>query len=179
MRSLETVRLLLRPFAAQDAEAVFTVIGDAEAMRWYPVVFQRPDADEWIARNRKRYQADGFGLCAVVLKQTGEVIGDCGLTLQDIDRDPQVEVGYHLRRDCWGHGFATEATRRWMNYGFAELRLKQVVSFIRPENLPSRRVAERNGMHLERQIVRAGLVHDVWAITRGEFLACGFGRDAI
>ena len=66
-----------------------------------------------------------------------------------------LEVGYHFRRDHWGHGYATEAARACMEYAFRQLAAEKVVSLILPENLPSRRVAERNGMQVERQVLHS------------------------
>src|ERR1035438_7655107 len=108
---LETERLTLRPLTREDADAIFAVLGDAIAMQHYPRRFTRKDAEEWIERNLRRYAEHGHGLYAVVLKASGEVIGDCGLVTQQIEGRPELEVGYHLRRDQWGHGYATEAAR--------------------------------------------------------------------
>ena len=166
---LETPRLILRHLCHDDVDAIFAVIGDAEAMRYYPRTFQRKDAEEWIERNRKRYVEQGHGLYAAVLKATGEVIGDCGLVRQQVEGLSLLEVGYHVRRDQWGNGYATEAARACMSYAFHNLKADKVVSLIRPENLPSRRVAERNGMKIERQITYLGLPHLIYAIGRGEF----------
>ena len=102
---------------------------------------------------------DGYGLLAVVLKAAGEVIGDCGLSWQVVEGEPVLELGYHLRRDHWGHGYATEAAGRAWNMPFANSQTDRVVSLILPENMPSRRVAERNGMRDEREVMHHGLPH--------------------
>ncbi len=80
-----------------------------------------------------------------------------------------MEVGYHFRRDQWGHGYATEAARACMGLAFHTFGAGKVISLIRPENVPSRRVAERNGMTLERQVMHYGLPHLVYAMRREEF----------
>jgi [ribosomal protein S5]-alanine N-acetyltransferase len=135
-------------------------------MQYYPRTFEHKDAEEWIERNLRRYAEHGHGLYAVVLKATGDVIGDCGLVTQQIDGGPELEVGYHLRRDQWGHGYATEAVRGCMQYAFRTLGAAKVISLIQPENLPSRRVAERNGMTVERSVSFHGLPHLVYAMSR-------------
>jgi [ribosomal protein S5]-alanine N-acetyltransferase len=160
---LETERLILRRLRAGDADAIFAVIGDPVAMQYFPQTYDRKDAEEWIDRNLRRYADDGHGIYAMVLKASGDVIGDCGLVTQQIEGGPALEVGYHLRRDQWGHGYATEAARACMNFAFCELAAERVVSLIRPENLPSRRVAERNGMEVEREVMHSGLPHLVYA----------------
>lgn len=166
---LETERLLLRHLEPQDADAVYAVIGDPVAMQYYPRPFTRDDALMWIEHNRQRYATDGYGLCAVVLKASGAVIGDCGLSQQVIENRPELEVGYHFQRKHWGNGYATEAARGCMKMAFERFAAGKVISLIRPENMPSRRVAERNGMTVERQIMRAELPHLVYAIKRGEY----------
>ncbi len=109
---IETERLILRHFSAADVEAIFAVIGDPETMKYYPRTFSCDDAGHWVTKNQERYRNDGCGLFAVILKSTGEVIGDCGLVRQKVEGESVLEVGYHLRRDQWGHGYATEAARR-------------------------------------------------------------------
>jgi len=163
---LETARLRLRRFRAEDADAVFAVIGDDIAMQYYPKTFSRHDAEKWIERNLQRYRDDGCGLYAVTLKDSDDVIGDCGLIRQMVEGEPQLEVGYHFRRDKWGHGYATEAAGACMELAFREFGAAKVISLIRPENVPSRRVAERNKMEVERQVTHAGLPHLVYAMKR-------------
>ena len=138
-------------------------------MKHYPQPFNHEDAQHWVERNLERYRSDGYGLFAVVLKSTGEVIGDCGLVRQEVEGESMLEAGYHLRRDHWGQGYATEAARACMEYAFRQLAAEKVVSLIAPENVPSRRVADRNGMHAERQVVFRGRPHLLYAMTREEY----------
>jgi RimJ/RimL family protein N-acetyltransferase len=166
---LETERLILRHLTANDVEAMFAVIGDPETMRFYPQAFTREDALRWITRSQERYRSDGYGLFAVVLKSSGEVIGNCGLMRQEVEGESMLEVGYHFRRDHWGHGYATEAARSCMTYAFHNLAARKVVSLIVAENLPSRRVAERNGMTVERQVTFHELPHLLYAMKREDY----------
>jgi ribosomal-protein-alanine N-acetyltransferase len=165
---LETPRLILREFQMDDIDALAHVICDRETMRFYPTPFDRNGVEEWISRNRNRYAKDGHGLWAMVLKANGELIGDCGLTVQNVEGIDEIEIGYHVRRDCWGQGFATEAARACRDFGFSRLPIERLISLIRPENLASRRVAEKNGMQVWKEIVRAGLPHLVYVIDRRE-----------
>ena len=167
---LETERLLLRHLEPEDADAIYAVLGDSVAMQYYPQPFNREDAENWIERNLQRYRADGCGLYAVMLKAGGEVIGDCGILKQIVEGEPELEVGYHLQRNHWGRGYATEAARACMRLAFGEFGAEKVISLIRPENVPSRRVAERNGMTVERQVMFAGLPHLVYAMKWGEYV---------
>jgi [ribosomal protein S5]-alanine N-acetyltransferase len=166
MKILETSRLILREFCGDDVESLAAVLGDPETMRFYPAPLERTGVEAWIARNIRRYAADGHGLWAMVLKANGELVGDCGLTLQEVEDVPEIEVGYHVRRDLWRQGLATEAARACRDYGFAQLAVEHLVSITRIENTPSRRVAEKIGMSFWKEARRAGFEHVVYAIGR-------------
>lgn len=166
---LETERLILRHLTPDDVGSIFAVIGDPETMKFYPQKFTREDALRWVTKSQERYRSDGYGLFAVVLKSTGEVIGNCGLMRQEVEGKSMLEVGYHFRRDHWGHGYATEAARACMAYAFRNLAARKIVSLIVAENLPSRRVAERNGMTVERQVTFHKLPHLLYAMKREDY----------
>jgi [ribosomal protein S5]-alanine N-acetyltransferase len=164
MAILETERLLLREFVPGDADALAKVISDPQTMRFYPQPPDRAGVESWIARNRRRYRDDGHGLWAMVLKASGEMIGDCGLTRQTVDAVEEIEIGYHVRRDLWGQGLAPEAAGACRDYGFKRLGAARLISLIRPENSPSRRVAEKVGLSLWKQVVWRDLPHCVYMI---------------
>jgi [ribosomal protein S5]-alanine N-acetyltransferase len=165
---LETPRLTLREFVDEDATALALVLSDAETMRFYPAPFDRAGVEEWIARNRRRYAKDGIGLWAMVFKSTGELVGDCGIMKQEVEGEPWYEIGYHLRREFWGQGLATEAAQACKAWGFTHLTVDRIISLIRPENVPSRRVAERNGMTVWKEIEWRGLPHCVYSVGRSD-----------
>ena len=166
MTILQTPRLLLREFTLEDADALALVVSDPETMRYYPAPYDRAGVEQWIERNRQRYRDDGVGLWAMELTQTGEMIGDCGIILQQVEGEPLYEIGYHLRRDFWGQGLATEAAIACRDWAFAHLKTDRLISLIRPENLPSRRVAERNGMTIWKEVNWRGLPHYVYSIPK-------------
>ncbi|MGA9073705.1 MAG: GNAT family N-acetyltransferase [Candidatus Sulfotelmatobacter sp.] len=168
MPILGTPRLILREFSRDDVDALARVLSDTETMRFYPAPLDCTGVENWIARNRRRYANNGHGLWAMVLKANGELIGDCGLTIQDVDGANEIEIGYHVRRDLWGQGLATEAARACRDFGFARLPVDRLVSIIRPENLPSRRVAEKNGMTVWKEVVRVGFPHEVYSIRKDQ-----------
>ena len=163
---LETPRLLLRKFTAQDADALEVFLGDPGVMEYYPAALDRKGVQDWIERNLGRYARDGHGLWAMVVKDSHELIGDCGCTLQEVEGRYEVEVGYHVRRDLWGRGYATEAARACIEYGFRELGAQRVISMIRPENVRSIRVAEKNGMQREKIVFWRGYDHCIYAVTK-------------
>jgi [ribosomal protein S5]-alanine N-acetyltransferase len=168
MEILETPRLLLREFLPNDVAALAKILSDPITMRYYPQPFDEEGVHDWINRNRWRYREHGHGLWAMVLKGSGELIGDCGLIKQMVGGMDETEIGYHVRRDLWGQGLATEAARACRDYGFAQLPVERLISLIRPENLPSRRVAEKNGMRIVKEVTWHELLHYVYAIDRAE-----------
>jgi RimJ/RimL family protein N-acetyltransferase len=165
---IETDRLHLRAFRADgsDVEALHAVLGDAESMRYYPAPFDRDGACAWIERQLERYEHDGFGLLAIEDRATGEVIGDCGPTVQEADGEPYVELGWHVLASRQRRGIATEAGRACRDAAFAVLDVPFLISLIRPENVPSRRVAEKLGFDVWRGTIRAGWGHLVYRLDR-------------
>jgi [ribosomal protein S5]-alanine N-acetyltransferase len=163
---LQTTRLLLREFTPQDADALALVLADPETMRYYPAPYDRAGIEQWIERNRQRYRHDGVGLWAMALKKTQQIIGDCGIILQEVEGEHLYEIGYHLRRDFWGQGLATEAAIACRDWAFAHLKADRLISLIRPENLPSSRVAERVGMTVWKEVNWRGLQHRVYSIEK-------------
>jgi [ribosomal protein S5]-alanine N-acetyltransferase len=160
---LETARLRLREFKPDDAGALEAVLGDPVAMQYYPAAVDRRGVEEWIVRNRERYQREGYGLWAMLLRDSQDVIGDCGCFLRNVDGRDDIEIGYHVRRDLWGRGYATEAAKACMDYAFIKLGVDRVISLIRPENLQSVRVAEKNGLACEKVIFWRGYDHCIYA----------------
>jgi RimJ/RimL family protein N-acetyltransferase len=155
---LETERLTLRQMAPSDLDALAAVLGDPEAMRYYPAPFTREKVEGWIQWSLKNYAGFGYGLWAVVLKASQECIGDCGLTWQRVEyaAERQLEVGWHIRRDLWNRGLATEAGLACRDYARDVIREPHLISIIEPENLASQAVARKVGMALEREDVLDG-----------------------
>lgn len=149
---LETKRLILREMVFHDVDDLLEVLSDPEAMKFYPQPFDRQMTQTWIERNVQRYAEHGFGLWALILKQTGKLIGDCGLVVQEVDSFEEIEIGYHIRRELWGKGLATEAAQACRDFGFSQLGFDKLISLINPANIASRRVAEKNGMRLIKEI---------------------------
>ena len=99
-----TERLILRELTPEDTPALCEVLGDREIMRYYPCAFDEVRVRGWIEKNLERYRIFGFGLWAVCLKENGGLIGDCGLTMQNINGSIRPEIGYHIRRDMQRRG---------------------------------------------------------------------------
>src|SRR5437899_3058843 len=137
MPVIQTQRLSLREFEAEDLNALILILSDPDTMRYYPAAFDRAGVADWIDRNRARYANDGYGLWAMVLNSTGELIGDCGLVRQRVDEVDEVEIGYHVRHDLWVRGYASEAAHACRDCGFATRKVDHLISLVRPENLAS------------------------------------------
>jgi len=166
MQIIETSRLILRELTPSDADALARILSEPETMRYYPAPLDCAKVEEWIARQIRRYAVDGHGLWAMILKSNRELVGDCGLTVQEVEGTKEIEIGYHVRRDLWGQGLATEAARACRDLGFALRSVDRLISLIHPENLPSRRVAEKNGMTVEKEILWHDLRHLVYSVRR-------------
>jgi RimJ/RimL family protein N-acetyltransferase len=163
---IDTERLRLRPLALGDVDALALVLGDAETMRWYPAPLDRDGVVAWIEKQRERYDRDGFGLLGVEERASGELLGDCGATIQRVDDEPHVELGWHTRRDRWGEGIATEGGAACREWCWTNLDVDHLISLVRPENRQSWRVAEKLGMTVWRETMHADLLHRVYRIDR-------------
>ena len=163
---LETERLYLRPFASGDELGLSSILGDAETMRYYPRPKTQEEVARWVERFRDSFSDRRVGLFAVFLKASGEMVGDCGTVEQEVEGNREIEVGYHVRRDLWNLGLATEAARASIDYAFRELNVPRVISLIRPENLASRRVAEKNGLAIDKVVFWRGYDHCIYQVRR-------------
>lgn len=143
---LETERLYLREMMPTDYAALCKILQDDKTMYAYEGAFDEKEVQEWLDRQLLRYQKWGFGLWAVVLKETGEMIGQCGLTMQPWKDREVLEIGYLFQRAFWHQGYAAEAAKGCKTYAFEVLKVREVCSIIRDTNTASQKVALRNGM---------------------------------
>jgi len=167
---LETERLGLRELTPDDLDDLFQILGDRETMRFYPEPMTRQGTLGWIQWCTCSYVDHGFGLWALILRETGEFVGDCGLTVQEVDEERLVEVGYHVKKSHWRRGLATEAARACRDHAFDVVGVQRLIALVRVENEPSAGVAGNLGMTVWKDTMRAGLRHHVYSITREEWL---------
>lgn len=163
---LLTDRLIVREFVAADLDEAAEVFADPRVLWWEPAPWSPAQTAEYLARVAAGYREDGMAEYAVVLKATGRVIGDCGPVLRTIEGVREPELGWDLRSDHWGQGYATEAASAVARYALTALALPRLVSLIEVSNERSQGVARRLGMRVERSLVWAGLPHDLWVMER-------------
>ena len=138
---IETERLLLREMTEDDYEALYKVLADSDIMQHYPYTFDDSRVKGWINKNIERYHIFGFGLWSVCLKETGEMIGDCGLTMQLINGQIKPEIGYHIRADKQRKGYAKEAAIAVRDWTFCNTTFNVIYSYMKHTNEPSVKTA--------------------------------------
>lgn len=168
---LETERLYLREMNQGDFEALCKILQDDETMYAYEGAFSNEEVQEWLDRQISRYRKWGFGLWAVILKETDEMIGQCGLTMQPWKDREVLEIGYLFNRMHWHTGYAVEAAKACREYAFEILKAEEVCSIIRDTNTASQKVAQRNGMCVKDSWTKhyrgVDMPHDRYVAVRG------------
>ncbi|HEX6878720.1 MAG TPA: GNAT family N-acetyltransferase [Terriglobales bacterium] len=167
---ITTERLALRRMTYDDFEAIRRIHSDPEVMWVYGGVFTEEKTREWIQRNLDRYEKDGVSFFAITLKHTGELIGCGGIIMQPTDQGIEPEIGYQIRRDQQGWGYATEMARGCMKHAFENLNADHIISLIRPDNRPSQRVAEKNGLSVDREMMFHEMLHLVYRLDKADWL---------
>ena len=157
--------------SAGDTDAVHALMSDPVVMRHYPRPWTREECARWVKHNQRLYEQQGLGLWMITLRTDGSFAGDCGLTIQRIEDDDEVEIGYHLVPELWGRGLASEAARATRARAFGELGLERLIAIIAPANEPSANVARAIGMRLEREMEWHGRPQRIFVLTRADWLA--------
>jgi len=166
---IETERLILRGMREEDTEAFLRIFSDPVAMQYFGVIFDRARMEAWVRDNLEHQAKYGFSLLSVVLKDSDEVIGDCGLETTEIEGELVVGVGFDFRREYWNRGYATEAATAVLDYGFTEFGFDKISGWIDPDNVASRRVAEKIGMRREKFVLRGSKKYALYAISREDW----------
>jgi [ribosomal protein S5]-alanine N-acetyltransferase len=171
MAVLQTERLILRPFAKEDLDLLAALSANKDFMRFSPGIYSREQAAALLEKILSWNREGRPSQFAMIVRETGELVGYCGFLHQVVDDTDEIEIGYRLHPQYWNRGLATEAAQAVRDHGFQDLRLPRLISLIHPENLASRRVTEKNGMILEKETVFRGFPTLVFAITRPQWLA--------
>ncbi len=168
---METERLLLREMTDDDFQALYKVLADSDIMQHYPYTFDEVRVRNWIERNIERYRVFGFGLWAVCLKETDEMIGDCGLTMQLIKGEIKPEIGYHIRADKQRKGYAKEAAIAVRDWTFNNTPFNIVYSYMKHTNEASAQTAMSYGCkQVDNFFDEVNGITKVFAISRNEWI---------
>jgi RimJ/RimL family protein N-acetyltransferase len=163
---LETERLLLRPYRLEDLDDLHAMFSDPEHMRWYPEPFPREVSLQWLEKQIAGYASRGYALWIVEDRRTGTFLGTAGPSLLIVEGVDEVEIGWHTRPGRKGEGIAPEAGGAARDWAFANLDVDHLISLVRPENTGSNRVAQKIGMHVDREVDHKGMRHFVYRIDR-------------
>jgi RimJ/RimL family protein N-acetyltransferase len=175
---LETPRLILRPFTAADLDRLAELMANKEFMRFSLGPLTREQTQERFLDKVIGWDRDGLpSQFAMIIRSSSVLAGYCGFFHHEVDGKMEIEIGYRLDPTFWNRGLTTEAARAVRDHGFRDLKLDYVISLIHPENLPSRRVAEKNGMMLERQTTFRGFPTFVFSITQQRWLELKRDRE--
>ena len=176
---LETPRLSLRCYEPEDFSALHAILSDPVTMQHYPKPYDEAGTRRWMDWIFGSYREDGFGLWAVIRREDGAFLGDCGITMQNIDGQAMPEIGYHIHRDFWRRGYGGEAACAVRDWGFTHTDFPVLYSYMTQGNAASRATAAHMGMRLIHSF------HDayyqdmvVYAITRDAWQTLKASGDA-
>ncbi len=151
---LETERLILRQMSENDFSDIAEMLKNPNVMYAWEYIFDDIDVLKWIKKNREYYKKYGLGYFLAVEKETSKTVGQIALMPDIVDGIEYYEIGYILKEKFWNKGYALEGANVMINYAFNNLKLKSVIFEIRPENLSSRKVAEKCGAVVTGEFVK-------------------------
>lgn len=165
---ITTPRLVLRPFNMNDCDTLFAIVQEPDVFRYFPTTSAWPleKVERYIHYQFAHWQRFKYGHWAMVLRETGQIIGWDGL--EYLPETDETEVGYLLSREFWGKGFATEATSAIINFGLTKVGLKEIIGLTHPENIASQRVLEKSGLSFTRSAPYFGMEMFRYAIQASD-----------
>lgn len=168
-KEIKTDRLYLRRFSKEDLDAYAKIMGDHEVGKWFPKGdgYTYEEAKRSLDSILKHWDKHGFGIWAITDKEKVVLLGRCGLNL--IAETSEVEVDFVLARDWWNRGYATEAAKAALAYGFGILKLDRIIALAKPENIASRRVIEKIGMRYIKDAEYWGMICAYYGISKAEY----------
>jgi len=166
----ETERLIIRKMTENDFDGLKYYLSDKETMSFYKEPFDDTKVKRWLDFSLSNYKTYGFGWYALVLKETGKIIGDCGLSMQIINHRIKPELGYHIHKDYWRKGLGKEASKVIIDWYFKETPFNELYSYMEKENVASWSLAVANGMKkVDEYQDNDGSTLVVYVITRKEW----------
>ena len=166
---IETKRLLLREYTLTDFDPLHKLLSDPVTMQHYPKPYDEKGTHRWLEWSLNNYRQYGFGLWAMVLKETGEFLGDCGITMQNIDGEILPEIGYHVYRDFWRKGYGKEAAAAVRDWFFEHTDFPAVYSYMTATNVASYSTAQSVGMHKLKEYTDTDGLCYVYTMSRAEW----------
>lgn len=165
---LETARLALREMEMSDLDFIADLLGNSQVMEFWPKPYTKEEARQWLIKQQARYRKDGFGYWLVLEKKMNQPIGQTGLLKMTIEERPEIALGYIFHYSFWNKGYAGEAASACVEYAFQKLRVSRVIALIRPENVASKKVAEKLRMMPAGITEYAGLKHLIYVIEKNQ-----------
>ena len=166
---METARLILREYTMDDFDNLYQILSDPETMKHYPKPYDEKGTIRWLEWSINNYKQYGFGLWAIELKETKEFIGDCGITLQNIDNELLPEIGYHINKKHWKKGYAKEAGLAVLNWGFNNTNYEDFYSYMNNTNVASYSTAASIGMEKIKEYIDEDEFLFVYKITKNKW----------
>lgn len=165
---LKTNRLRLEKLGPSHRGDLYELLSNPKVHKYFPKTLDQDESKAFYEKIQDNYNTYGHCFWAVIRSIDNLFLGICGLLSQTIDGQKEIEVGFRISDEFWGHGYGTEAAKGCIEYGWKTLNLTSIISLIRPENLPSIRVAEKNGLKFEKETVFQNLHHRVYRINLNE-----------
>jgi len=175
-KEIRTDRLYLRRFCKEDLDAYAKIMGDYEVGKWFPKGdgYTLEEAKKSLDSILEHWDKHNFGIWAITDKEKSVLLGRCGLNL--IAETTEVEIDFVLAREFWGKGYATEAAKAALVYGFEILKLDRIIALAKPENIASRHVIEKIGMQYKKNTKYWGIVCAYYEISKAEYTS-KYGSD--
>lgn len=164
--TIQTSRLVLRPWRADDADTWFSILQEQGILHYFPNPKPPPreKADSYIAHHQKQWEERGYGHWAVVTPEDGQVVGWNGL--EYLPELGETEVAFLLSSRVWGRGYASEAARAALNFGFETARLDKIIGLVHPDNIASISVLEKCGLRFVDHVQLWGMAMSRYALRR-------------
>lgn len=163
-------RLNFREIIEDDFDLIYNILKDEEIMYAWGHGFSKKETREWIEKNKIRYRNEGYSYFSVFEKKTKKFVGLIGPLIEDINGEKYIGVAYILDKKYWGLGYAIEGVNASIEYAFDILKTNKVIAEIIPENIKSRKVAERVGMKVEGEFIKVyngeNMLHLIYSILK-------------
>jgi len=170
--ALKSERLVTRFLTEDDIIPWTSFCADEESIEFFPklkLITPQQASEQWIRKQMDRYSENRYGLQAILHKQTGELIGQCGLLAQEVGERKELEVGYHVFKKFWGQGYAPEAAKAFITYAFQHNIVDSVISIIDVKNIKSQKVAEKNNLVQDTQLTWNEIEAFIYRIKKTNF----------